>query len=109
MSYCIRLNGRQEDEYVLAFRARIGISCARYLYSVIESTPSPWDSGSRIDKGRAIWRFHDEADDDDDSMLVHTGTNLIQIMRRVMKTSPCWSMLVKIMRQKTTTAMSPCW
>ena len=22
----------------------------RYLYSVIESTPSPWDSGSRIEK-----------------------------------------------------------
>ena len=35
--------------YVLSFCARIGISCARYLYSVIESTPSPWDSGSRID------------------------------------------------------------
>ena len=33
----------------MAFRARIGISCARYLYSVIESTPSPWDSGSWID------------------------------------------------------------
>ena len=35
--------------YVLAVRARIGISCARYLYSVIEPTPIPWDSGSRID------------------------------------------------------------
>ena len=34
----------------MEFRARIGISCARYLYSVIELTPSPWDSGSRIDK-----------------------------------------------------------
>ena len=33
----------------MAFCARIGISCARYLYSVIESTPSLWDSGSRID------------------------------------------------------------
>ena len=25
------------------------MSCARYLYSVIELTPSPWDSGSQID------------------------------------------------------------
>ena len=33
----------------MAFRARIGISCARYLYSVIESTPSPSDSGSWIE------------------------------------------------------------
>ena len=49
MSYCKRLNGRQEDNYVLEFRARIEISCECYLYSVIDSTPSPWDSGSRID------------------------------------------------------------
>ena len=33
----------------MEFRARIGILCARYLYSVIESTPSPWDSRIRID------------------------------------------------------------
>ena len=33
----------------MAFRARIGILCARYVYSVIESTPSLWDSGRRID------------------------------------------------------------
>ena len=33
----------------MAFCARIGISSARYLYSVIESTPSPWDSGSQIE------------------------------------------------------------
>ena len=32
-----------------AFRARLGILCARYLFSVIESTPSPWDSGSWIE------------------------------------------------------------
>ena len=41
--------GRQEDDYVLAFHARTGISCARYLYSVIESTLSPWDSRSWIE------------------------------------------------------------
>ena len=39
----------------LEFRARIGISCARYLYSVIESTPSPWDSGSLIDSTMSLW------------------------------------------------------
>ena len=49
MSYCIRLNGHQEDNYILVFRVCKGISFARYLYSVIESTPSPWDSGSHID------------------------------------------------------------
>ena len=55
MSYCIILNGRQEDDYVLAFCARIGISCACYLYSVIEYTPSPWDSGSRIESNLSPW------------------------------------------------------
>ena len=49
MSYCIILNGRQEYDYILAFRARIGMLCACYLYYVIKSTPSPWDPGSRID------------------------------------------------------------
>ena len=39
----------------MAFRARIGISCACYLYSVIESTPSPWDSGSRIESTPSLW------------------------------------------------------
>ena len=39
----------------MAFRARIGISCARYLYSVVESTPSPWDSGSRIESTPIPW------------------------------------------------------
>ena len=39
----------------MAFRARIGISCARYLYSVIESTPSPWESGSRIESTPSLW------------------------------------------------------
>ena len=33
----------------MEFRALIGILCVSYLYSVIESTPSPWDSGGRID------------------------------------------------------------
>ena len=33
----------------MAFRARIGMPCVRYLYSLIELTPSTWDSGSRID------------------------------------------------------------
>ena len=55
MSYCIKLNGRQEDEYILALRARIGILCTRYLYSVIELTPSPWDSGSRIESTPSLW------------------------------------------------------
>ena len=45
----------QKTTYVLAFRARIGISCVRYLYSVIESTPSPWDSGSRIESTPSPW------------------------------------------------------
>ena len=39
----------------MAFCARIGISCARYLYSVIESTPSPWDSGSWIELTPIQW------------------------------------------------------
>ena len=55
MSYCIILNVRQEDDYVLAFCARIGILCARYLYSVIESALSPWDSGSRIELTPSPW------------------------------------------------------
>ena len=55
MSYCIILNGLQEDDYVLEFRARISISCARYLYSVIESTPRSWDSGSRIESTPSPW------------------------------------------------------
>ena len=55
MSYCIRLNGQQEDNYVLAFCARIGILCTRYLYSVIDSTPIPWDSGSWIELNLSPW------------------------------------------------------
>ena len=41
--------------YILAFCARIGILCARYLYSVIELTLSPWDSGSRIESTPSSW------------------------------------------------------
>ena len=39
----------------MAFCARICISCARYLYSVIESTPSLWDSRSRIESTPSPW------------------------------------------------------
>ena len=39
----------------MAFRARIGISCARYLYYVFESTPSLWDSGSQIESTPSPW------------------------------------------------------
>ena len=39
----------------MAFRARIGISCTRYLYSVIESTTSPWDSGSQVESTPSPW------------------------------------------------------
>ena len=46
-------SGRQL--YILEFCARIGILCARYLYSVIESTPSPWDSGSWIESTPSSW------------------------------------------------------
>ena len=45
----------RKTTYVLAFCARIGISCARYLYSVIESTPSQWDSGIRIELTPSPW------------------------------------------------------
>ena len=45
----------RKTTYVLAFRARIGILCARYLYSVIELTPIPWDSGSRIESTPSPW------------------------------------------------------
>ena len=55
MSYCITLNGRQEDDYILEFRAHMGILCARYLYSVIDSTPSTWDSGSWIESTPSPW------------------------------------------------------
>ena len=55
MSYYIKLSVCQEYDYVLAFRARIGISYACYLYSVIESTPSPWDSESRIESTLSPW------------------------------------------------------
>ena len=45
----------RKTTYVLAFCARIGILCARYLYYVIESTPSPWESGSRIESTPSPW------------------------------------------------------
>ena len=55
MSYSIRLNGCQEDNYVLELRARMVILCAHYLYSVIKSTPSPWDSGSQVESTPSPW------------------------------------------------------
>ena len=45
----------RKTTYVLAFCARIGILCARYLYSVIDSTPSPWEYGSRIESTPSTW------------------------------------------------------
>ena len=39
----------------MAFCARIIILCACYLYSVIELTPSPWDSWSRIELTPSPW------------------------------------------------------
>ena len=42
----------------------IGILCAGYLYSVIESTPSPWDSGSRIESTPSTWDSRSRIDRD---------------------------------------------